>query len=153
MVRIIYNDLLSDHTAKITHFISQIITFIEAGCFLTLTTFSRGVQQCQHPGCYLRKKRKKKKKGGAGKRKQKRKRKSHLLAVLVWPTKRLDDEAFTTIQAVGQVLLVTGFEMLRVQRRDRRRRCRTNKETLVSHKNTQKTTKQICVFFTNAFAL
>lgn len=36
--------------------------------------------------------------------------------------------------------------MLRVQRRDRRRRCRTNKETLVSHKNTKNNKTDMCVF-------
>lgn len=56
----------------------------------------------------------------------------HLLAVLVRPAERLDDKAFAAIQAVGQVLLMAGLEMLRVQRRDGRRRCKTNTETPVS---------------------
>lgn len=47
----------------------------------------------------------------------------HLLAVLVWPAERLDDEALAAIQAVGQVLLMTGLEVLGVQRRDGRGRC------------------------------
>lgn len=51
----------------------------------------------------------------------------HLLAVLVWPAERLDDEALAAIQAVGQVLLVTGLEVFRVQRRDGRRRCHTKR--------------------------
>lgn len=49
----------------------------------------------------------------------------HLLAVLVWPTERLDDEALAAVQAVGQVLLVTWLEVFRVQRRDSRRSCHT----------------------------
>lgn len=53
----------------------------------------------------------------------------HLLAVLVRPAERLDDEALAAVQAVGQVLLVAGLEVLRVQRRDGRRRCGTNRET------------------------
>lgn len=56
----------------------------------------------------------------------------HLLAVLVRPAQRLDDETLAAVQAVGQVLLVTGLEMLRVQRRDGRRRCGTNTETFIS---------------------
>lgn len=49
--------------------------------------------------------------------------------MLVRPAEGLDDKAFTTIQAVGQVLLMAGFEMLRVQRRDGRRCCGQTEET------------------------
>lgn len=49
----------------------------------------------------------------------------HLLAVLVWPAERLDDEALAAVQAVGQVLLVARLEVFGVQRRDGRRRCQT----------------------------
>lgn len=45
------------------------------------------------------------------------------LAVLVRPAECLDDKALAPIQAVGQVLLMARLEMLRVQRRDGRRRC------------------------------
>lgn len=53
----------------------------------------------------------------------------YLLAVLVRPAEGLDDKAFATIQAVGQVLLMAGFEMLRVQRRDGWRCCSQTEET------------------------
>lgn len=55
---------------------------------------------------------------------------NHLLAVLVRPAEGLDDETLATVQAVGQVLLMAGLEMLRVQRRDSRGCCRTKTETL-----------------------
>lgn len=57
---------------------------------------------------------------------------NHLLAVLVRPAERFDDETLATVQAVGQVLLVAGLEMLRVQRRDSRRCCGTKTETFVN---------------------
>lgn len=56
---------------------------------------------------------------------------NHLLAVFVRPAERLDDKTLTTVQAVGQVFLVAGLEMLRVQRRDGRRCCRTKTETFI----------------------
>lgn len=56
----------------------------------------------------------------------------HLLAVLVRTAERLDDETLAAVQAVGQVLLVAGLEVLRVQRRDGRRGCRTKTETAVN---------------------
>lgn len=59
---------------------------------------------------------------------------NHLLAVLVRPAECLNDETFATIQAVGQVLLMAGLEMLRVQRRDGWRCCGTETETKVSLK-------------------
>ena len=59
----------------------------------------------------------------------------HLLAVLVGSAERLDDEALAAVQAVGQVPLVTGLEMLRVQRRDGRRRCRTKQNSGKSQTN------------------
>lgn len=52
--------------------------------------------------------------------------------MLVRPAERLDDETLAAVQAVGQVLLVAGLEMLRVQRRDGRRCCGTNTETSIS---------------------
>lgn len=56
---------------------------------------------------------------------------NHLLAVLVRTTERLDDKTLAAVQAVRQVLLVARLEMLRVQRRDSRRCCRTKTETFI----------------------
>lgn len=39
---------------------------------------------------------------------------NYLLAVLVRPAERLNDETLATVQAVRQVLLMAGLEMLRV---------------------------------------
>lgn len=53
---------------------------------------------------------------------------SRLLAVLVWSTERLNNEALAAVQAVGQVLLVTWLEVFRVQRWDGWRSCHTKRK-------------------------
>lgn len=56
---------------------------------------------------------------------------NHLLAVLVRPAERLNDETLAAVQAVRQVLLMAGLEMLRVQRRDSWRCCGTKTGTVI----------------------